>query len=198
MSEFARVVASTGPYSRTRSDQFRSLLESWGNEAGGSGVIFGGGIADNGGVSIKLLAGWFASKWVPYELTTDQTYNGLPSDGVSALFARIERTAANPLSMTALDTYALLVDDNLTGALPAADLGWFRLGEVETVAGDITRIVFDPDVVPIGGGPPVMPTTIHAHRTQTVYAGYQSVVYGSLLIKGTLQVFGNLRVLEGA
>jgi hypothetical protein len=200
MSELPRIATSTGTkFSLARDTQLRTYLESLGNEANLTGVLSGGGLIDNGGVSVIVPAGVYASKGVVKETTADTTYNGLGATAVSYLFGRVVRTAASPQSdMTALDTYALSIDSNTTGALPAADVGWFRLGVVETSGGDIIRLEFKPDFVPVAGGPPLFPTEIAHHRTYTVWGGSQAVVYGSLLIQGTLQVFGNLRVLEGS
>lgn len=198
MSEYARIATSGGTaYSLARSNQLRTLLESFGNEVGVSGVISGGGLEDNGGVSVSIPAGWWASKGIPLETTSATIFNGLPSAGESVVWGRVVRTAASPqTNMSALDTYALSVDDTTTGSPPAADVGWFRIGRVTTVAGDITSIAFEPDIVEGALGLPAGPTTIHSHQTMFIPAAFQYLHYCELWVNGDLRVDGDLYLLE--
>jgi hypothetical protein len=197
MSEFARQASSySAGFSIERDAQLRTLLESLFNEAGGSGVISGGGLADNGGVSVLIEPGWYASKGVPLELTAAQTYNGLPSDGESVLWGKVTRTAANPSTRTDLDTYALSVDDTTTGSPPAENAGWFRIGRATTVGGDITALAFEADVVEGAMGLPVTPNVIHSHQAMFIPAGFQHLHYGDLRVDGDLRIDGDLYLLE--
>ena len=197
MSEFPRQGALTNrPFSLPRDTQFRTYLELLANEAGWTGVISGGGLIDNGGVSIKIAAGVYASKGVVKDQTTETTYNGLPSDGTSQVWLRVVRTAATQTDPSLSDTFAIEAEDTTTGSPPAADAGWFSLGYAVTVGGDITSLTYQPDWVQVHASPALTPSHIQSHRSFWIPAGAQAVVYGDFRVDGDLQIDGDIYLLE--
>ncbi len=193
---FARILESAGYYSRARSNQFRDQLNSLADALGWNGVVSGLEVIDNGGVSVLIGVGFLLSNGVLLEVETAEVYNGLPSDGTSYLFLRAERTAnPDPLDQEALDTYALAIDDNLTGLLPAEDVGWFPRAIVVTSGGDITSITH------LNASPPgtVLPpgtTRIYPSQSFVIPPDTQRVIYGDVQWDGDLQLDGDLYLLE--
>jgi hypothetical protein len=191
MSGFAQVLETAGLYSLARSRQLRAQLNALAEVAGWNGVVSGLDVYDNGGVSVLIGAGTLISQGVEHTEDEATVYNGLPSDGTSTLFLRVDRTAnPNPLDQTTLDTYDLAVDDNTTGALPAADVGWFAVAQVVTASGDIVSIT------PVNSTPaplalPAGTTRIRPAQSFIIPPDTQHIVYGSFINEGTLITMGD-------
>lgn len=195
MSEFPRQGALTNkPWSLTRDTQFRTLLELLGNEGNLTGVLAGGGLVDNGGVSVVLLPGVYASKGVVLETTVNTTFNGLGSDATSGVWVRVVRTAATQTNPSLSDTFAIEVDDTTTGLPPAADAGWMLIGPVTTAAGDITALEYTPDVVAASAAFLGTQNIVRAHQSRIVPAGHQCVIYEEFANEGEFINAGDFRI----
>lgn len=196
MSEFPRQGALTSKrWSLARDNQLRTVLESLADAAGWNGVVSGMEVVDNGGVSVSIGAGSLLSNGVLHTEATATVYNGLPSDGTSYVFLRAARTAASQNTPSALDTYDLAVDDNLTGALPAEDAGWFPRAVVVTSGGDILSITHL-NSTPPGRELPLGTTRVLPSQSFVIPPDTQRVIYGDFQIDGDLQLDGDLYLLE--
>jgi hypothetical protein len=120
--------------STARTNQALDQLESFLLAALGSGVVSGGLVTTNGGLSIKVASGTvFAAQGVTLTLGADAVYNGCADNTVNTLWGRILRTAADPTHPADLDTYVLSLTSNTTDVTPGAD--YFRLAKITTLGG---------------------------------------------------------------
>lgn len=183
------------PFSLTRTNQLPSVLETAFGSLGWSGVVSGGEVIDNGGVSVKVGAGEFLSLGASHTETTDTTYNGLPADGTSYLWVRVAVTRATQTNPGDPDTYDLEIDDNTTGSPPAADAGWFARAIVVTSGGDILSITHL-NSTPPGLALPAGTTRIRLPQSYIIPPDTQSIVYGSFVNEGTLITLGDRYLLD--
>lgn len=187
--------ASGKLYSRARSNQMRTELEDTWTNYNWNGVVSGGEITDNGGVSILVGAGTYVSEGVSHVEASTTTYNSLPSSGTSTVWGRVNRTAASQDNKDDEDTYDLGISHTTDDSSPG--VGYFRLGYVVTASGDILSIN--------NGGSGKRPlhldpcfdgsTSVASGQAGSVPSGKTYVKYGTFTVTGTVGIFGRLVIL---
>lgn len=127
-------------YSLDRDNQLRAVLGSGFEGLLGSGILAGGRLADNGGLSVKLPSGTVLMQGgVVYTLTSDAVYNGCSNGATNTVWVKIARTQGSQAARANLDTWALAFDKTTDGSVPDAT-GWINLGGPVTSGGAITSI----------------------------------------------------------
>lgn len=188
-------------YSLERDNEFHEQLEDYFNALFGYGVVAGGTVEDNGGISVLVPEGFqLAYGGLLFVLDDDQVYNGLANNALNTLWGRAKKTQASQSDQTELSTYVLELTSNTSDAEPAVAAGtahWSRLAKVLTASGDIVTMMQGPPGKNLRLTDPLRAgrNTIGAGEVSIVEANESLLVAGPLTVSGVLWVHGKVTVI---
>lgn len=184
--------------SLTRHIQLITALETTANSLFGNGVVSGGDISHVSGYTVQIAtASVLSGEGYLHTLSATQNYTAAEASTTVYVWGVITRTAADYTSGVAVDTYALTLSHNLTGARPSA--AHFPLAILTTDGSGVTAI----DNAPAGkyqrllAGTGGVRDTVGLHETCLVPGRHQLIIHQALTVRGTLTVRGQavVRVL---
>jgi hypothetical protein len=187
--------AQTARWSIFSDNQLRDTLETGLAAALGTGVLSKGRVTKTAALAVELETGTVLfCEGVALTLSVAAAYSGLTAGQTNYLWGLVTRTARDRNTLTALDTWALVLSHNTTGVAPTALS--IPLAVISIPASAITGIDDAPagKYLPVASRLGATKDTVALGDVAAIDSGYQVQVAEQMTVRGLLVVRGHLYV----